>query len=392
MSNSRLSELLDKYLSNSITESEKDQLLLMIQSNSYLPELERIVDQELMSDEFDQEQRNELRELIFERIKSRIPGSLGTKPARIAAITWRRIAAAAAILIFFFVGYILVTNQKKEKPLAQHHEQTIKNDVQPGKYKAKLTLANGQTIVISDSASRELATQGNATIVNSGNQLIYQTKKKFATEVLYNTLSTGRGETYSMVLSDGSKVWLNSISSVRFPVTFTGNERKVEVTGEVYFQIKRNPKKPFKVIANGVEVQDIGTEFNVNDYDDEPVIKTTLVSGKAKVTKGNKNHLLDPGQEVQIKQDELIFISNADIEQATAWKNGLFRFRGTDVGTVMRQVARWYNVDVAYQDKIPDGHFTGIVSRGVPLVEVLKMLELSGIHSKLNGTKLTVTP
>jgi Fe2+-dicitrate sensor, membrane component len=387
MNNSRLSELLDKYLSNSITESEKDQLLLMIQSNSYVPELERVVDQHLMKNDFDQEENDELRELIFERIKQRIPAR-----ARIAAITWRRIAAAAAVVIFLVMGYVLIINHKKDKPIAQHHEQIIKNDVQPGKYKAKLTLANGQTIIINDSTSRELARQGNATIVNSGNQLIYQTKKNSAIGVLYNTLSTGRGETYSMVLSDGSKVWLNSISSIRFPVTFAGKERKVEITGEAYFQVKHNPKMPFKLNANGVEVQDLGTEFNVNDYNDEPVIKTTLVSGKAKVIKGNKNHLLDPGQEVQIKQDELIFIANADIEQTTAWKNGLFRFRGTDVGTVMRQLARWYNVDVDYQDKIPDGHFTGMVNRGVTLVEVLKMLELSGIHSRLNGTRLTVTP
>jgi transmembrane sensor len=391
MSNYKFSELLDRYLTNSITESEKDQLFLMIQSNLYASELEAIVDKQLITDEFEQERNDRLGELILQKIKDKMSAA-SRKPARITLMTWRRIAVAAAAVFFIITGYWFFTKREEKKPTPELHEQSFTNDVAPGQYKAKLILASGQTIKIDNSTIGELARQGNATILNSKNQLTYQTGKSSATEVLYNTLSTERGETYAMTLSDGSKVWLNSLSSVRFPVMFAGNERKVEITGEVYFQIKHNSKMPFKLVASGVEVHDLGTEFNVNDYNDEPVIKTTLLSGRAKVIKGSKNHLLDPGQEVQVRQNDLIFIANADIEQAIAWKNGLFRFRSADVGTIMRQLARWYNIDIDYQEKIPDGHFTGVVSRGVTLVEVLKMLELSGLHFRLDGKKLTVTP
>ena len=392
MSNSSFSGLLDKYLTNSITESERDQLFLMVQSNNYLSELENIIDQQLITGDFEQEQSDQLQQLILKKINERIAAGTGRQHARIVYMAWRRIAIAAAIVIVSVVGYWILTNRKESKPIAKAEVQSFKNDVEPGKYRAKLTLANGKTIIIGSSTARELANEGNTTILNNNNQLIYEPKKNSANEVLYNTLATARGETYSMVLSDGSKVWLNSLSSIRFPVMFTGKERRVEITGEAYFQIKHNTKMPFKLVANGVEVQDLGTEFNVNDYSDEPAIKTTLVSGRAKVIKGEKNHLLNPGQEVQIKQDELIFIENADVEQATAWKNGLFRFRHTDVGTVMREIDRWYNVDVNYEKTIPDEHLTGIVSREVSLVEVLKMLEVNGIHCRLNGSKLTVIP
>ena len=390
MTNLRFSELLDKYLTNAITESEKDQLFVMIQSGQYEPDLQNIIDQQLMHGEFDQEENAQREQLLFQKIKDAMTASPKKQTGRIVPFTWRRVAAAVAIVIVLGGSYWFVSHRKESEPAAKAETQSFKNDVEPGKYRAKLVLANGKTIILDSSTAKELAKEGNVTILNRNNQLIYETVKNHTAEVLYNTLSTGRGETYAMILSDGSRVWLNSLSSIRFPVAFTGHERKVEITGEAYFEVKHNARAPFKLVANGVEVQDLGTEFNVNDYRDEPVIKTTLVSGKANVVKGDKSHLLDPGQEIQVKNDQLIFIANADIEQATAWRDGLFRFRSTDLETVLRQVARWYNVDVNYEGKIPDVHFTGIVSRGVSLVEVLKMLELSGIHFRLNGTKLTV--
>jgi transmembrane sensor len=393
MANQSFQELLDKYLTNAITESERNQLFLLIQLPKYLPELERIMDQQFITGEFEGTENDALRQLIFQKIQQKKATINIKETGRLRYINWRRIAVAAAIILFLASGYLFLINKKKEKPVTQMREQRFKNDVEPGKYKAKLTLANGSTIILNSTVLEELPKQGNTLILNKDKLLVYKTKEHSGTEILYNTLSTGHGETYAMILSDGSKVWLNSASSVKFPVAFAGKERKVEITGEAYFEIKHNDKTPFKVVVNGIEVRDLGTEFNINAYIDEVVTKTTLVSGRAMVVTGSKNRLLAPGQQVQVDgNDEMKLVSNADVEEAVAWKNGLFRFKSADVGTVMRQLARWYDVDVKYEGKIPDAHMSGIVSRDVSLKEALKMLELSDIHVRIEGMKLIVMP
>jgi len=235
-----------------------------------------------------------------------------------------------------------------------------------------------------------LAEQQGSKIIKKGTQLIYSGGGA-NTEVAFNTMSTPRGRQFQLVLADGSMVWLNAASSIRFPTAFTGKDRKVEVTGEVYFEVAKNPSKPFKVMANGTEIEVLGTHFNIDAYDE--VTKTTLLEGSVKINTQNKTSFLKPGQQAQIVAGGEIKTSNSvDVEQVMAWKNGRFVFEDADLQTIMSQVSRWYDVDVVYQDKMPKRSFTADISRNTNLSVFLKVLDVSGIHFKIEGKKLLVQP
>ena len=299
---------------------------------------------------------------------------------------------AAAFIIFFGIGAYLWTTQKQQPGIIQTTKSIPKttNDVQPGKFAAKLTLADGSTISLDSAAVGELVTQGSTVVVNRNRQLIYQPQAG-RSEMMYNTLTTGNGETYSTVLSDGSKVWLNAASSIKYPVAFSDKRRDVEITGEAYFEIKHDVKIPFQVMVDGIEIHDLGTEFNVNAYSNELEVKTTLVSGSARVVKGEKNKLLTPGQQAHVRADRLEIVDNADVESAIAWKSGRFYFENSSVPTIMRQVERWYNVKVEFKDRIPH-LFVAKIPRDVPVSELLELLELTGrVHFTVEGKKVTVT-
>jgi ferric-dicitrate binding protein FerR (iron transport regulator) len=214
----------------------------------------------------------------------------------------------------------------------------------------------------------------------------------------YNTITTPRGGQYQVTLSDGTKVWLNAASSIRFPVLFTGNERKVEITGEAYFEVAKNVSKPFKVKTISSEVEVLGTHFNVNAYDDEAVAKTTLLEGLVKVSvpqTGGKlaARFLQPGQQSGITKDGRISVlNNADTEEAVAWKNGRFQFRSADLKSILRQISRWYDVDVVYKGNV-DLHFTGQLTRDDYVSKVFDKLALTGeVHFKIEGKKIIVSP
>jgi ferric-dicitrate binding protein FerR (iron transport regulator) len=199
-------------------------------------------------------------------------------------------------------------------------------------------------------------------------------------------------------LADGTKVWLNAASSVRFPVAFTGKERKVEITGEAYFEVAKDKTKPFRVKANSSEIEVLGTHFNVNAYDDEASIKTTLLEGKVKISvpvSGRKSSYksLFPGEQAEISKDGKIKVKgHADTEEAVAWMNGHFQFKSADIKTVLRQIARWYDVEIEYRGNI-DLHFTGQLTRNENVSKVLNELMLTGeVHFKIDGRKIIVSP
>jgi ferric-dicitrate binding protein FerR (iron transport regulator) len=209
--------------------------------------------------------------------------------------------------------------------------------------------------------------------------------------ISYNTLSTPRGGQYQLVLPDGSKVWLNASSSIHFPTAFAGHERNVELTGEAYFEIAKNKQKPFHVNVNGMQVEVLGTHFNVNAYGDEGAIKTSLLEGSVKIKKGNISGLLKPGQQGVLKKNSTdLEIKNADMNEAIAWKNGLFEFDGADIKSIMREIGRWYDVDVVYAGKVPDRRFEGKISRDAQLSDVLKILALSNVKFSVEGKKIIV--
>lgn len=308
---------------------------------------------------------------------------------------WLRIAAA--IIVLFSVGAYFWLNRSstKNEIVKTEPAQELKNDVLPGSNKAILTLANGSQIVLDSAANGKLAQQGNTEVTKFANgELVYKGTGNLANEVLYNTMSTPRGGQYRLILPDGSRVWLNAASSIRYPTTFIGKERTVEITGEAYFEVVKNAAMPFKVTANGMEVAVLGTHFNINAYNDEPSVKTTLLEGSVKVSKGSSHTIIKPGQQTQLNSSGVIkVIQNADVAEAVAWKDGRFEFKDADLKTIMRQVMRWYDVDVEYQgNDALERYFTADISRNKTLSGLLKILKLSDVDFKLEGKKLTVTP
>jgi ferric-dicitrate binding protein FerR (iron transport regulator) len=298
------------------------------------------------------------------------------------------VAADSFIIFFLAVFFYLNKTEATQNRLVKNERasSSLKNDILPGGNKALLTLADGSTIILDSAQNGTLSNQGNIKIIKlDDGQLAYdKSAVSGSTEVLYNTISTPKGGQYQLTLSDGSKVWLNAASSLRFPATFSGNERKVELTGEGYFEVAHNPSKPFIVTKNNVEIKVLGTHFNVNAYDDEDVIKTTLLEGSVKVTKGNKSTLITPGEQAIVSNSSTTTFSinvkkDVDLDEAIAWKNGKFIFQDADIKSIMRQLEHWYDVSVIYDDKeVTNEEFVGSISRNVNISQILQMLEKTG--------------
>ena len=294
---------------------------------------------------------------------------------------WPGVAIAASIaLIIFSAALFYYTNHKSRS----HHVATYTNDVSPGIKGATLTLSNGKKIRLTDAVVGEIAEQAGIGITKtSEGQLVYEMKFPLqnGNRGVYNTLTTARGESYMLILPDSSRVWLNAASSLTYPANLGELKmRQVRLEGEAYFEISRNQMRPFKVESRGQVVEVLGTHFNVNSYGDEHSVITTLMEGQVKVTalKTNRTVLLQPGQQSRLLNNvELDMLPNIDVEDALAWKNGYFQFNGEDLYAVMRQLKRWYNVEIDVQ-KVPKKEFYGAISRDVKLSQVLKMLELAG--------------
>ena len=229
--------------------------------------------------------------------------------------------------------------------------------------------------------------------LNNG-QLAYKPLQGKASEAAYNTLATPKGGQYTITLSDGTRVWLNAASSLRFPAAFTGRTRVVELTGEGYFEVAKDPTMPFKVKAKGMEVEVLGTHFNINAYADENTVNTTLLEGSVKVAKGNENKKIKPGQQAVIRDNGDLSIVNAiNVEEVIAWKNNEFRFEHIKVSKIMRQVARWYDVEIEYEKNVPDVELSGIISRKEEVSQLLEILEATHkIQFQLSGNKIMVLP
>lgn len=304
-----------------------------------------------------------------------------------------KMIAAAAALLMISAGLFFILSQKTQDTGIAVTPARKAIDKAPGGDKAILTLADGRQIILDTASNGALVQQGGIKVIKAGGQLTYDVQGASA-EVLYNTITTPRGGQYQLELADGSKVWLNSASSLRFPASFAGEDRTVELTGEGYFEVSHNPGRPFHVKAGQMDVRVLGTHFNINSYQDEPAVETTLLQGKVRVTKGEAYLNLNPGQQaVVVPSDDNIKVEyKADVEAATAWKNGLIYFDGADVGAVMRQIARWYDVEVEYNGNIKAAHLSGKVSRSLNLSQVINVLEELGIDVKTEGAKLVATP
>jgi ferric-dicitrate binding protein FerR (iron transport regulator) len=284
---------------------------------------------------------------------------------------------------------IATTTTTKNKP--------FKNDVPPGGDKAVLTLADGSTIVLDDAQNGNLTQQGNTKVIKLNGKLAYDPAKAGAGEIVYNTISTPRGGKYQIELPDGTQVWLNAASSLHFPTAFIGRERKVEITGEAYFEVapltpKGGQKIPFIVSVNGSEIEVLGTHFNVMAYSDEDAVKTTLLEGSVKFVNGNNTSLLKPGQQSQLlRNGQVKVVSDVDVENVISWKNGMFQFENADMETVMRQLSRWYDVEVVFKSKKLHDPLHVEIPFNTNLSDALKILEEAGTAKfEIEGKRIIV--
>lgn len=344
------------------------------------------------------------KEKIFTAIRERLTPENKKRPLH--RIYSRKIwGIAATVLCLIGVGFYFVLFKSSASSAPNVVKLQI-NDLPPGGNRAVLTLANGTQVDLDSVNKGTLASQGSSKVIKQdSNVLMYNSSvaSSFKTGVnspaiAYNTLTTPRGGQYRLILADGTKVWLNAASSIRYPTVFTGAERSVEITGEAYFEVAKVASHPFRVKVHGVQVDVLGTQFNVMAYSNENAMRTTLVQGSVKVTQPDKGlyKILTPGEQARIdnKNGTFTLIDHADVRLATAWKDGVQAFRNADIETIMHQVERWYDVDVIYKAKMPKRSFSGEIPRNVSLAELLKLFEINNIHFIIDAAKkkLTVLP
>lgn len=305
-----------------------------------------------------------------------------------------RFAAASLIGVIALSTFLWFKQQSVQSIVGpQQHYTSTKDDVNPGGNKAVLTLADGSTIILDTAENGALAQQGNTKVFKINGKLDYKVTGLSSALPMFNTISTPRGGQYQVELPDGSQVWLNSVSSLRFPTAFNGKQRMVEITGEAYFEVAKNKAMPFIVRVNGAEIEVLGTHFNVNAYSDESIIRTTLLEGAVKFVKDGSVAMLKPGQQSQLSLNgQLKTVSDIDVEKVIAWKKGFFLFEASDFETVSKQLKKWYDIEVIYDRKIDD-LFYATIPRNTKLSDLLKALSLTGkIKFKIEGKNVIVMP
>jgi len=306
---------------------------------------------------------------------------------------WMRYAAAAILFCTAITIFYIYAGKTDKSKLQMSQVERFKNDIKPGGNKAILVLASGQTVTLDDAGAGVLAHEGETGIRKTAEgKLVYEHEgKKSQVAVLTNKLSTPKGGQYQVRLSDGTKVWLNSASTLVYPAVFNGINREVELSGEAYFEVAKNKLMPFVVHSNKQSVQVLGTHFNINSYPSEESIKTTLIEGSVQVSSGGNTCLLKPGQ--QAENTDGIRVKKADTEQVLSWLNNDFNFKDENIESIMRKLERWYDITVVYEGKISEIDYGAEISRSKTLVQVLKILEKTGsVHFKIEGRRVTVMP
>jgi transmembrane sensor len=399
--NQQLKELLLSHIRGTISEKDRETLFVSLADDQFADQWKLLI-KELSSEMRITGPYNEaewepmIQDIFKEHDKSVTP----VHRIHLLRHSWFRYAAAAVLIIAVSVAVFLSSDRRSSTTPGTEVANNSAGDVKaPVNNKAFITLADGRRVYLDSTKNGELAQQANVTLVKLANgQIAYQTGDgQVLTELKYNTLSNPRGSNViDMTLADGSRVWLNAGSSVRYPIAFVGNERKVEITGEAYFEVAHNAGKPFYVTRDNVEVKVLGTHFNVNAYEDEADIKVTLLEGSVKVSGGMNAVTLKPGQQAQAALaassrsesgtsiDRQVTLSNSvDLDQVMAWKNGKFQFDRTPLPVVMRQLSRWYDIEVVYEKGIPNVVFAGEMGRDLNLSQVLKVLSKMEVNFKI---------
>jgi ferric-dicitrate binding protein FerR (iron transport regulator) len=397
MSDTRLQALFNRYVHTAdLSPAEEEELMALLAEQANKNQVQQLIDQLVVHRGEEAVMEPAAAEAIMEAIlqadRASAPAIAPIRPIRHQFI--RRFAAAAVLLLMAAGIYWW---SARDTAAVSPFAFTVPDNIKPGGDKAVLTLADGTQVVLDTVQNGVLQSAGAITIRKTKDgQLVYEvtavTGDVPAAEN-YNTISTPNGGQYQVLLPDGSKVWLNAASSIRFPIAFTGKERKVTITGEAYFEIAASANRPFMVQANETTVQVLGTHFNMNSYTDERYLKTTLLEGSVKVVTGNSNVLLQPGQQaVSAIGGPVKAIDRADLEEAVAWKNGMFHMSEMPIPAMMRQVSRWYNVEVVYPNGVPAGTITGKFPRSMNFSSVLQVLLKSGVSLRMEGQKIVVNP
>jgi ferric-dicitrate binding protein FerR (iron transport regulator) len=385
MNKASIQELLDKYLTETLTAEEMTQFRLLLEKEELIPELETRL-REIFDFQMGQEYvLPEIDQRMEQYVMSRLDEMPVVQKGRMKTIRRWSLAAAICLILITVGGYY---QYKRDSPANGGKRMA---DIAPGQKGAILILADGKQVQLDTIHNGTVALQGGQVVKVQHGELIYSGDSK---ELIYNTVYTPNGRQFQLVLPDGTKVWLNAGSTIRYPLLFSGKERTVELNGEAYFEVAQHAAMPFKADINGkAMIEVLGTGFNVKAYDNEEKIAATLVEGRIRVSAVETGHtaLLEPGQQALIQRDVKV-LDNADIEKVTAWKNNLFNFDDSDLDEVMHQLERWYDIEVVYAGQQPKFQFTGKINRNMTLNNLLVVLEVSGVKCRLEDRKLIVLP
>ena len=395
MNNKEFNKLLQKYLTDSLSEKELDAMIGTMRKGRSGDLLKQAADEAFRSGEFAGLTDSESYDTIFDKLMESArepreevrlrPDTEWNKPAKRISLFYR-IAVAAAVLAAVVLGSLWVTQQRTEPVV------NAVADLAPGGNRAMLTLGDGTTIVLDSAGNGLLAEQAGTQVIKvEDGRLAYASEGKKKVEVVYNIVTTPRAGQYELVLPDGSKVWLNSESSIKFPVSFIGSFRFVEITGEAYFEVAENHEMPFRVKTEEITLEVLGTSFNVRAYADEGSVSTTLVEGSVQIASPVSQTIIAPGQMASADDAGQISVENdVDIEEIIAWKEGLFIFNSETVEQIMNQISRWYDVKIEYEGELPEKTFSGIVSRYSNVSQLLKIMEQAGIKFSITEEVITV--
>lgn len=386
----RIRYLFFNYMDKTCTKAEEQELAVIVLTSAYEP-----IIAELEREYWEKDVEAEMSDTEMERHLQKV---LLPHRANVKRILWSRVAVASVIVcILATAAYYWLLADKL--PVEGNITQQLPLDKLQARKGAVLTLADGTEMILDSLSKGMVALQNGSKVMFQDNQLAYEPVGNATENIVYNSISTPIGQQFNITLSDGTKVYLNAASSMKFPANFTGNERRIEIVGEVYLEVVKNTQQPFVVVASGVEVIVLGTKFNINAYKDDGDIKTTLLEGSVKVIKlnelldvgdfhSNRNVeklkddfiILKPGEQAITATDgKIALVENVNIDQAVAWKNGLFNFSNSSITTVMKQLERWYGIQMKYEGKAPDLIFQGEMYRNVNLSDVLDMLQKMGV-------------
>ena len=394
MNEERFKALFEQYLNDSLPSEDLLELREAIRDDRYRELFDDLLKKAFKEPAF-AEADDEARQLVFNAISSAINQQENTEPkgnGNRRLISYRWLSGVAALLFLALgAGWFFVRNNDKGQT-----KNTYTYNIKPGINMATLTLANGKKIILTDALHGQLANQAGVKISKmKQGQIIYTAaldRDSGQPALQYNTLTTKRGEQFQVILPDGSHVWLDAETSLKYPVAFRGNERKVELTGQGYFEVSHNAAMPFIVKTAKTDVQVLGTHFNISAYDDEPYTKTTLLEGVVRIKSEKATVILKPGEQAVLNdKGQLKLNKDVDVAMETAWKNGLFDFKKAGIQDIMVNVSRWYDIDVKYEGKIPGTKLTGRMSRNVDISGLLGILQFEGIKLRIEGKTIIVT-